>query len=83
MSADTEADRCEPPADQNRELALVARKLAEHCLAIDLAVEREDFEVVCASVEMAKVLYQRIAALYLQMLAARTIPTRMTERSSL
>ena len=83
MSADAEPDRCEPPADQNRELALVARKLAEHCLTIDLAVAREDFDVVCASVEMAKVLYQRIAALYLQMLAARTIPTRMTERSSL
>ena len=83
MSADAEADRCKPPADQNRELALVARKLAEHCLAIDLAVAREDFDVVCASVEMAKVLYQRIAALYLQMLAARTIPTRMTEHRSL
>jgi hypothetical protein len=83
MSADDEADRCKPPADQNRELASVARQLAEHCLAIDLAVAREDFDVVCASVEMAKVLYQRIAALYLQMLAARTIPSRISERSSL
>jgi len=83
MSADEEADRCKPPVDQNRELALVARKLAEYCLAIDLAVAREDFDVVCASVEMAKVLYQRIAALYLQMLAARTIPSRLSERSSL
>ena len=83
MSADAKADRCKLPEDQNRELALVARKLAEHCLAIDLAVEREDFDVVCASVEMAKVLYQRIAGLYLQMLAARTIPTRMTEHNSL
>jgi hypothetical protein len=83
MNADAQADRCKPLADQNRELAVVARKLAEHCLAIDLAIAREDFDVVCASVEMAKMLYQRIAALYLQMLAARTTPTRVSERSSL
>ena len=67
----------------NRELASVARQLAERCLAIDLAVEREDFDVVCTSVENAKVLHQRMAVLYRQLLAARAIPTRVSERSSL
>ncbi|MGH3302350.1 MAG: hypothetical protein ACRDOK_11825 [Streptosporangiaceae bacterium] len=61
----------------------MARQLAEHCLAIDLAIARDDFDVVCASVENAKVLHQRMAVLYRQLLASRAIPTRAGERSSL
>jgi len=82
MSADAEADRCKPPADQNRELASLARQLAEHCLAIDLAVARDDFDVVCTSVENVHVLYQRLAVLYRQVLVARAI-MRASERCSL
>jgi hypothetical protein len=83
MSADAEVDYRTPPADLNRELALVARQLAEHCLAIDLAVARDDFDVVCTSVECAKVLHQHITVRYRQLLARRTTPTRICECSSL
>ena len=82
MSTDFQVSRRKLAAE-NRELASAARQLAEHCLAIDLAVARDDFDVVCTSVESAKVLHQRMAVLYRHMLAARTIPTRIVERSSL
>jgi hypothetical protein len=83
MSADAEADRRTLPSGMNRELGSVARQLAEHCLAIDLAVARDDFDVICTSVENAKKLHQRMAVLYRQLLAAGAIPTRDSERSSL
>jgi len=82
MSTDPQVSRRKVAAE-NRELASAARQLAEHCLATDLAVARDDFDVVCTSVETAKVLHQRMALLYRHMLAARTIPTRIVERSSL
>jgi hypothetical protein len=73
MSTDAEADRCGSPADLNRKLASTARKLAEHCLAMELAVARDDFDVVCTSVENTHVLYQRIAARYRELLVARAV----------
>ena len=73
MSADVEADRRGPSADLNRKLASTARKLAEHCLAMELAVARDDFDVVCTSVENTHVLYQRIAFLYRELLVARVV----------
>jgi len=82
VSTDAEADRRRPPADLNQELASTARKLAEHCLAIDLAVARDDFDVVCVSVEDSYALHQRLAVLYRELLVARAI-RRASERSSL
>lgn len=58
-------------------------QLAEHCLSIDLAVARDDFDVVCESTEAAKVLSQRMAIIYRQLLARRTTSTRVSECSSL
>lgn len=53
------------------ELAAVARELARHCLAADLAVARGDFDVVSGSSEEMRVLSGRWSALYHELLVAR------------
>ena len=83
MGTDHDVVRLPPLADLQKELASVAGQLAGHCLAIDLAIARDDFDVVCDSTEAAKELCQRMAVLYRHLLARRTTSTRISESSSL
>ena len=54
-----------------QELAAVARDLARHCLAADLAVARDDIDVICDSSEAAHELHERWSVLYRELLVAR------------
>ena len=63
-----------------RELASVARELARHCRAADLAVARDDFDVICESSEAAHELHRRWSDLYRELLVARTTSRPQSER---
>ena len=76
-------DRARRVEDISRELAAVARELAEHCLAADLAVARNDFDCLCSSSEHAQELLARWALLYRELLVKRRPAERLTEYSSL
>ena len=54
-----------------QELAATARELAGHCLAADLAVARDDFDVLCDSSEAVRERAARWSALYRELLIAR------------
>lgn len=83
MSTELGTSRQPLVTDLSRQLASAAMQMAEHCLAIDLAVARNDFDIVCESTEAAKVLCQRMTILYRQLLARRTTSTRISECSSI
>lgn len=81
--ADGMMDREQRVAELTKSIASVARELAEHCLAADLAVARSDFDVLCASSERAVALQRRWSLLYRQTLACRTTSSRISESCSL
>ena len=65
-----------------REIAAVARELAEAGLTADLAVARRDWDCVYAASERLLELQRRWAALYRRLLVLRVEPSRISERNS-
>jgi hypothetical protein len=81
--ADGMTDREKRVAELIKDIGSVARELAEHFLAADLAVARGDFDVLCTSSERALALQRRWALLYRQTLACRLTSSRISESCSL
>jgi hypothetical protein len=83
MGTSTETDRQRRTAELAKEIGSVARQLAEHCLAVDLAVASGDFDVVYGSSEKGLELGKRWALLSRELLVARTSSSRLADYSSL
>jgi hypothetical protein len=82
MGAVTDADRSRRVAELTTEISAVARELAEVGLAADLAVARDDWDVIYSSSERMLDLHHRWAALYRRLLVVRTDSSRVSERTS-
>jgi hypothetical protein len=78
----TPAERQKLIDELAREVAAVARELAEVGLAADLAVARHDWDVLYSSSERMLELHSRWAALYRRLLVTRTDSSHVSERTS-
>jgi hypothetical protein len=65
-----------------RELASVARELAEVGLTADLAIARHDWDCIYAAAERLLELQRSWAGIYRRLLVVRVRPSHFAERSS-
>jgi hypothetical protein len=82
VTTQTPAERQQVVDDLAREVAAVARELAEAGLTADLAIARRDWDCVYTASERLLELQRRWAALYRRLLAVRVESNRISERSS-
>ncbi len=82
MATETPVERQQVVDDLAREIAAVARKLAEVGLTADLAIARRDWDCVYTASEGLLELQRRWAALYRRLLVVRVEPSRFSERTS-
>jgi hypothetical protein len=83
MATQTPADRQQVIDELAREIATVARDLAEVGLTADLAVARRDWDCFYTASEGLLELQRRWAALYRRLLIVRVEPSQLSERTSL
>jgi hypothetical protein len=82
MAAETQAERQQIIDGLAREMASVARELAQVGLTADLAVARHDWECVYIASERLLELQRSWAGLYRRLLVVRVPPNQIAERSS-
>jgi len=82
MATETPAERQHDIDELVREMASVARELAELGLTADLAVARHDWECIYAASERLLELQRIWAGLYRRLRVDRVPPSHVTERSS-
>jgi hypothetical protein len=83
MAIRTPAKRQQLVDELAREMAAVARELAEVGLTADLAVARSDWDCLYAASEKLLDLQRRWAAIYRRLLVIRVEPSQLSERASL
>lgn len=83
MTSQTPGERQQAVDELAREIAAVARELAEVGLTADLAIARRDWDCVYAASEGLLELQRRWAALYRRLLVVRVEPSQLSERTSL
>jgi hypothetical protein len=82
MATEAPAERQQVIDGLTRELASVARELAEVGLTADLAVARHDWECIYSASERLLELQRSWAGLYRRLLVVRVHPSQIAERSS-
>jgi hypothetical protein len=83
MAIDSPSERQQVIDVLAREMASVARELAEVGLTADLAVARHDWECICAASERLLELQRSWAGLYRRLLVVRVQAHQIAERSSI
>jgi hypothetical protein len=83
MAIQTPATRQQLVDELAREIAAVARELAEVGLTADLAIARGDWDCLYTASERLLELQREWAALYRRLLVLRIEPSRISERASL
>lgn len=82
MAIETSAERQQVIDGLARELASVARELAEVGLTADLAVARHDWECIYSASERLLELQRSWVGLYRRLLVLTVPPSHVAERSS-
>jgi hypothetical protein len=82
VAVENVAERQQVIDELAREMASVARELAEVGLTADLAVARHDWECIYIASERLLELQRNWAGLYRRLLVVRVGPSRLSERTS-
>jgi hypothetical protein len=82
MAIQTPAEQQQVVDELAREIAVVARELAEVGLTADLDLGRLDWDCICTASERMLELQRSCAGLYRRLLVVRVRPSQIAERSS-